>query len=41
MATVGLKGISGLAQLDKTGIAMWKLSLMLVGGNRGESCLEV
>jgi len=32
MATVGLKGIWGLEQLDKTGIATWKLGLMLVGG---------
>ncbi|MFT7245375.1 MAG: hypothetical protein ACI82A_002743 [Candidatus Azotimanducaceae bacterium] len=31
MATVGLKGIWGLEQLDKTGIATWKLGLMLMG----------
>ncbi|MFT4826137.1 MAG: hypothetical protein ACI9J0_004080, partial [Cryomorphaceae bacterium] len=32
MATVGLKGIWGLEQLDKTGIATWKLGLILMGG---------
>jgi hypothetical protein len=31
MAAVGLKGIWGLEQLDKTGIATWKLGLMLMG----------
>lgn len=31
MATVGLKGIWGLEQLDKTGIATWKLGLILMG----------
>jgi hypothetical protein len=31
MATVGLKGIWGLEQLDKTGLATWKLGLMLMG----------
>jgi hypothetical protein len=31
MATVGLKGLWGLEQLDKTGMATWKLGLMLMG----------
>jgi hypothetical protein len=31
MATVGLKGLWGLEQLDKTGIATWKLGLILMG----------
>lgn len=31
MATVGLKGIWGLEQLDKTGLATWKLGLILMG----------
>lgn len=31
MATLGLKGIWGLEQLDKTGIATWKLGLILMG----------
>jgi hypothetical protein len=31
MATVGLKGIWGMEQLDKTGIATWKLGLILMG----------
>jgi uncharacterized membrane protein YfcA len=31
MATVGLKGIWGLEQLDRTDIATWKLGLMLMG----------
>jgi len=30
MATVGLKGLWGLEQLDKTGIATWKLGLILI-----------
>jgi hypothetical protein len=32
MATVGLKGIWGLEQLDRTGIATWKLGILLMGG---------
>lgn len=32
MATMGLKGIWGLEQLDKTGIATWKLGVLLIGG---------
>ena len=32
MATVGLKGTWGLEQLDKTGIATWKLGFILMGG---------
>jgi hypothetical protein len=32
MATVGLKGLWGLEQLDKTGLATWKLGLILMGG---------
>jgi len=31
MATAGLKGIWGLEQLDKTGLATWKLGLILMG----------
>ena len=31
MATVGLKGIWGLEQLDRTGMATWKLGLILMG----------
>lgn len=31
MATVGLKGIWGMEQLDKTGLATWKLGLILMG----------
>jgi hypothetical protein len=31
MATAGLKGIWGLEQLDKTGIATWKLGPILLG----------
>jgi hypothetical protein len=31
MATVGLSGIWGLEQLDKTGVATWKLGLILMG----------
>ncbi|MFT7043669.1 MAG: hypothetical protein ACJAW7_002431 [Candidatus Azotimanducaceae bacterium] len=31
MATEGLKGIWGFEQLDKTGIATWKLGLILMG----------
>jgi hypothetical protein len=31
VATVGLKGIWGLEQLDKTGLATWKLGLILMG----------
>ena len=30
MATVGLKGIWGLEQLDRTGIATWKLGVLLM-----------
>jgi hypothetical protein len=33
MATVGLKGLWGLEQLDKTGLATWKLGLILMGGS--------
>jgi hypothetical protein len=33
MATVGLKGIWGLEQLDRTGIAIWKLGVMLIGAS--------
>ena len=33
MATVGLKGIWGLEQLDRTGIATWKLGVMLIGAS--------
>ena len=32
MATIGLKGIWGLEQLDRTGIATWKLGVLLMGG---------
>ncbi len=32
MATIGLKGIWGLEQLDRTGIATWKLGILLMGG---------
>ena len=32
MPTEGLKGIWGLEQLDRTGIATWKLGVLLVGG---------
>ena len=32
MATLGLKGIWGLEQLDRTGIATWKLGVLLMGG---------
>jgi len=32
MATVGLKSIWGLEQLDRTGIATWKLGVLLIGG---------
>ena len=32
MDTIGLKGIWGLEQLARTGIATWKLGLMLMGG---------
>ena len=32
MATVGLKGIWGLEQLDRTGMATWKLGVLLMGG---------
>jgi hypothetical protein len=31
MATVGLKGVWGLEQLDRTGVATWKLGLILMG----------
>ena len=31
MATAGLKGIWGLEQLDKTGIATWKMAALLMG----------
>jgi hypothetical protein len=31
MATLGLKGIWGIEQLDKIGIATWKLGLILIG----------
>ena len=31
MATEGLKGIWGLEQLDRTGIATWKLAFLLMG----------
>jgi hypothetical protein len=31
VVTVGLKGIWGMEQLDKTGIATWKLGLILMG----------
>ena len=31
VATLGLKGLWGLEQLDKTGIATWKLGLILMG----------
>jgi hypothetical protein len=31
VATVGLKGIWGMEQLDKTGLATWKLGLILMG----------
>ena len=33
MATVGLKGIWGLEQLDRTGIATWKLGVLLIGAS--------
>jgi hypothetical protein len=33
MATVGLKGIWGLEQLDKTEVATWKLGLILIAGS--------
>ena len=33
MATVGLKGIWGLEQLDRTDIATWKAGIILVGGS--------
>ncbi len=33
MATVGLKGIWGLEQLDRTGVATWKLGAWLMGGS--------
>ena len=33
MATVGLKGIWGLEQLDRTGMATWKLGAWLMGGS--------
>lgn len=32
MATIGLKGVWGLEQLDRTGIATWKLGVLLMGG---------
>ena len=32
MATLGLKGIWGLEQLERTGIATWKLGVLLIGG---------
>jgi len=32
METIGLKGIWGLEQLDRTGIATWKLGVLLMGG---------
>ena len=32
MVTISLKGIWGLEQLDGTGIATWKLSVLLMGG---------
>ncbi len=33
MATLGLKGIWGLEQLDRTGIATWKLGVLLIGAS--------
>ena len=33
MATIGLKGVWGLEQLDRTRIATWKLGILLVGGS--------
>ena len=33
MATAGLKGIWGLEQLDRTGIATWKLGVLLIGAS--------
>ena len=32
METMGVRGIGGLEQLERTGISTWKCGLILIGG---------